>query len=98
MDLLYNGGIGTYVKASTETHADAGDRASDAVRVDGRELRCKVVGEGGNLGCTQLGRVEYAHAGGRICTDAIDNSAGVDCPTTKSTSRSCWGWWSPTGD
>ena len=78
VDLLYNGGIGTYVKASTETHADVGDRANDAVRVDGRELRCKVVGEGGNLGCTQLGRIEYALAGGRIYTDAIDNSAGVD--------------------
>ena len=78
VDLLYNGGIGTYVKASTETHADAGDRANDALRVDGRELRCKVVGEGGNLGCTQRGRIEYAQAGGRINTDAIDNSAGVD--------------------
>ena len=78
VDLLYNGGIGTYVKASTETHADAGDRANDALRVNGRELRCKVVAEGGNLGCTQLGRVEYALTGGRINTDAIDNSAGVD--------------------
>jgi len=78
VDLLYNGGIGTYVKATSETHADAGDRANDAVRVNGRALRCKVVVEGGNLGCTQLGRVEYARAGGRINTDAIDNSAGVD--------------------
>ena len=83
VDLLYNGGIGTYVKASTETHADAGDRANDAIRVNGRQLRCKVVAEGGNLGCTQLGRIEYAlHGcggiGGRIFTDAIDNSAGVD--------------------
>ena len=78
VDLLYNGGIGTYVKATTETHAQVGDRANDAVRVDARELRCKVVGEGGNLGCTQLGRIEYARAGGRIYTDAIDNSAGVD--------------------
>ena len=78
VDLLYNGGIGTYIKASSETHAQVGDRANDAVRVDGRELRCKVVGEGGNLGCTQLGRIEYALAGGRIYTDAIDNSAGVD--------------------
>src|SRR5690349_196671 len=78
VDLLYNGGIGTYVKASTEAHAQARDRAHDAVRVDGRELRCKVVGEGGNLGCTQLGRIEYAMNGGRIYTDAIDNSAGVD--------------------
>ena len=78
VDLLYNGGIGTYVKAKSETHAQVGDRANDALRVDGRDLRCKVVAEGGNLGCTQLGRIEYAEAGGRICTDAIDNSAGVD--------------------
>jgi glutamate dehydrogenase len=78
VDLLYNGGIGTYVKATSETHAQAGDRANDAVRVNGRELRCQVVCEGGNLGCTQLGRVEYAQEGGRIYTDAIDNSAGVD--------------------
>ncbi len=78
VDLLYNGGIGTYVKAHTESHADVGDKANDAVRVDGRDLRCRVVGEGGNLGCTQLGRVEYALAGGRINTDAIDNSVGVD--------------------
>ncbi len=78
VDLLYNGGIGTYVKAGSETQAQVGDRANDALRVDGRELRCKVVGEGGNLGCTQLGRVEYAQSGGRIYTDAIDNSAGVD--------------------
>ncbi len=78
VDLLYNGGIGTYVKASGETNAQVGDRANDALRVNGRELRCKVVAEGGNLGCTQLGRIEYALAGGRIYTDAIDNSAGVD--------------------
>ena len=78
VDLLYNGGIGSYVKASRETHADAGDRTNDAVRVDGRDLRCKVVGEGGNLGFTQLGRIEYALAGGRIYSDAIDNSAGVE--------------------
>jgi len=78
VDLLYNGGIGTYVKAKSETQAQVGDRANDALRVDGRELRCKVVAEGGNLGCTQLGRVEFARAGGRINTDAIDNSAGVD--------------------
>ena len=78
VDLLYNGGIGTYVKAASETHAQVGDRANDALRVNGRELRCKVVAEGGNLGCTQLGRIEYALAGGRIYTDAIDNSAGVD--------------------
>ncbi|GIU87489.1 MAG: NAD-glutamate dehydrogenase [Acidimicrobiia bacterium] len=78
VDLLWNGGIGTYVKASGESHADVGDKANDPVRVDGRELRCRVVAEGGNLGLTQLGRVEYALAGGRINTDAIDNSAGVD--------------------
>jgi len=79
VDLLWNGGIGTYVKASTETHADAGDKANDAVRIDGCELRAKVIGEGGNLGVTQRGRIEYALAGGRINTDAIDNSGGVDC-------------------
>ena len=78
VDLLWNGGIGTYVKASTETHAQVGDKANDAIRVDGGELRARVVGEGGNLGLTQLGRVEYALAGGRLNTDAIDNSAGVD--------------------
>ncbi len=77
-DLLYLGGIGTYVKATSETHLDVGDKANDAVRVNGRELRCKVVGEGANLGLTQAGRIEYALAGGRIDTDAIDNSAGVD--------------------
>ena len=78
VDLLYNGGIGTYVKAKSESHAQVGDRANDALRVNGRDLRCKVVAEGGNLGCTQLGRIEYALSGGRIYTDAIDNSAGVD--------------------
>jgi glutamate dehydrogenase len=83
VDLLYNGGIGTYVKSTAETNADAGDRANDAIRVNGRQLRCKVVAEGGNLGLTQLGRIEYAlHGcggiGGRVYTDAIDNSAGVD--------------------
>jgi glutamate dehydrogenase len=78
VQLIYNGGIGTYVKASHESHAQVGDRANDALRVDGRELRCKVFAEGGNLGCTQLGRIEFARAGGRINTDAIDNSAGVD--------------------
>jgi glutamate dehydrogenase len=78
-DLLWNGGIGTYVKASTETHADVGDKSNDAVRVDGDELRVAVVGEGGNLGLTQLGRIEYARRGGKVNTDAIDNSAGVDC-------------------
>jgi glutamate dehydrogenase len=79
VDLLYNGGIGTYVKASTESHADAGDRVNDSVRIDGSELRCRVVAEGGNLGFTQRGRIEFALAGGRINTDFIDNSAGVDC-------------------
>jgi glutamate dehydrogenase len=78
VDLLWNGGIGTYVKASTESHADAGDKANDAVRADGSQLRARVVGEGGNLGFTQRGRIEFARAGGHINTDAIDNSAGVD--------------------
>lgn len=79
VDLIWNGGIGTYVKASTESHAEAGDRANDVLRVDGRELRCKVFGEGGNLGLTQLGRMEYCQGGGICNTDFIDNSAGVDC-------------------
>ena len=78
VDLLWNGGIGTYVKAASEANAAAGDRANDAVRVDGRELRARVLGEGGNLGCTQRGRVEYALAGGRLNTDFIGNSAGVN--------------------
>ncbi|HQR26150.1 MAG TPA: NAD-glutamate dehydrogenase [Nocardioides sp.] len=78
VDLLWNGGIGTYVKGSTELHSAAGDKANDAIRVDGRDLRAKCVGEGGNLGFTQLGRVEYARNGGRMNTDFIDNSAGVD--------------------
>ena len=78
VDLLYNGGIGTYVKARTETNSDVGDKATDTVRIDGADLRCRSVGEGGNLGFTQLGRVEYALNGGLINTDAIDNSAGVD--------------------
>ncbi len=79
VDLLWNGGIGTYVKASTETHLDVGDKNNDTVRVDGAEVRARIVGEGGNLGFTQRGRIEYARAGGRINTDALDNSAGVDC-------------------
>ncbi len=90
VELLWNGGIGTYVKASSETHADAGDKTNDALRVNGDELRCAVIGEGGNLGLTQLGRIEYAlsggpegeedeEKGGRINTDAIDNVAGVNC-------------------
>ncbi|WP_030943372.1 NAD-glutamate dehydrogenase [Streptomyces sp. NRRL S-646] len=78
VDLLWNGGIGTYVKASTESQADVGDKANDPIRVDGADLRVKVVGEGGNLGLTQLGRIEFARHGGKINTDAIDNSAGVD--------------------
>jgi glutamate dehydrogenase len=85
VDLLFNGGIGTYVKAAEETNFQAGDRANDAVRVDGGQLRCRVVGEGGNLGLTQRGRIEYAlrggpdQSGGRINNDAIDNVAGVNC-------------------
>jgi len=79
VELLWNGGIGTYVKASSESHAEAGDKVNDLVRVNASELRCHVVGEGGNLGFTQLARVEYALAGLRINTDSIDNSAGVDC-------------------
>jgi glutamate dehydrogenase len=79
VDLLWNGGIGTYVKASEETNAEVGDRSNDALRADASELRCRVVGEGGNLGFTQRGRIEYALDGGRIYMDAIDNSAGVDC-------------------
>ncbi|CAM5459651.1 NAD-glutamate dehydrogenase [Streptomyces avidinii] len=83
VDLLWNGGIGTYVKATAETHADVGDKANDAIRVDGCDVRAKVIGEGGNLGLTQLGRIEFARTGaggegGKINTDAIDNSAGVD--------------------
>ena len=78
VDLLWNGGIGTYVKASHETHADAGDPTNDHYRVNANELRCKVVGEGGNLGFTQAGRIEYCLRGGRMNTDAIDNSGGVD--------------------
>ena len=79
VDLLFNGGIGTYIKAESESDADVGDRANDPVRVNGNQLRAKVIGEGGNLGVTALGRVEFDLAGGRINTDAMDNSAGVDC-------------------
>ncbi len=79
VDLLWNGGIGTYVKSKAETHLDVGDRANDALRVNGHELRCKVVGEGGNLGLTQLGRIEYMQKGGRANTDFIDNAGGVNC-------------------
>ncbi len=78
VDLLWNGGIGTYVKAAAEADAAVGDKANDAVRVNGGDLRCRIVGEGGNLGFTQLGRIEYARTGGRINTDFIDNSGGVD--------------------
>lgn len=84
VDLLWNGGIGTYVKSGAESNADVGDKANDAIRVDGQDVRAKVVGEGGNLGATQLGRIEFARVGGpertggKINTDAIDNSAGVD--------------------
>ncbi|WP_412077847.1 NAD-glutamate dehydrogenase [Streptomyces xanthophaeus] len=83
VDLLWNGGIGTYVKATAETHADVGDKANDSIRVNGSDVRAKVIGEGGNLGLTQLGRIEFARTGadgegGKINTDAIDNSAGVD--------------------
>ncbi|MDT8344417.1 MAG: NAD-glutamate dehydrogenase [Thermohalobaculum sp.] len=78
-DLLWFGGIGTYVKASAETHADAGDRTNDAIRVDGRDVRARVIGEGANLGITQRGRIELARCGVKLNTDAVDNSAGVDC-------------------
>jgi glutamate dehydrogenase len=79
VDLLWFGGIGTYVKASTQPNSEVGDPANDAIRVDGSEVRAKVIGEGANLGVTQAGRIEFAINGGRINTDFIDNSAGVDC-------------------
>ena len=79
VDLLWNGGIGTFIKSKSETHVDAGDRVNDPIRINGEELRCKIVGEGGNLGVTQLGRIEFAKKGGYIYTDSIDNSGGVDC-------------------
>ncbi len=79
VDLLFNGGIGTYIKAESESDADVGDRANDPVRVNGHQVRAKVIGEGGNLGVTARGRVEFDLSGGRINTDALDNSAGVDC-------------------
>ena len=78
VDLLFFGGIGTFIKASSESHADASDKGNDSLRIDGKDVRAKVVGEGANLGVTQRGRIEYAMQGGRIDTDAIDNSAGVD--------------------
>ncbi|GGC72556.1 NAD-glutamate dehydrogenase [Hoyosella rhizosphaerae] len=77
--LLWNGGIGTYVKSGQETHGDVGDKANDNIRVNGTDLRVKVVGEGGNLGLTQRGRIEFAQRGGKVNSDALDNSAGVDC-------------------
>ncbi|MFC3679723.1 NAD-glutamate dehydrogenase [Bacterioplanoides pacificum] len=79
VDLIWNGGIGTYIKASSETHADVGDKANDALRIDARDVRAKVIGEGGNLGVTQLARIEYGLQGGASYTDFIDNAAGVDC-------------------
>ena len=79
VDLLWFGGIGTYVKSASESHAKAGDRANDAIRIDGSEVGAAAIGEGGNLGCTQLGRTEYSIKGGMMNTDAVDNSAGVDC-------------------
>ncbi|WP_051560426.1 NAD-glutamate dehydrogenase [Marinobacterium jannaschii] len=79
VDLIWNGGIGTYVKASHESHADVGDKANDSLRINGNELRCKVLGEGGNLGFTQLGRIEFCQSGGKSNTDFIDNAGGVDC-------------------
>ena len=78
-DLLWFGGIGTYIKGTTESSTDVGDRANDAIRINGNDVRAKVIGEGANLGCTQKGRIEYAMKGGRLNTDSIDNSAGVDC-------------------
>ncbi|WP_321395655.1 NAD-glutamate dehydrogenase [Emcibacter sp.] len=79
VDLLWFGGIGTYVKSSHESNGQVGDRGNDAIRINGHDLNCKVIGEGGNLGCTQLGRIEFALKGGMLNTDAVDNSAGVDC-------------------
>ncbi|GIU52919.1 MULTISPECIES: NAD-glutamate dehydrogenase [Shewanella] len=79
VDLIWNGGIGTYVKATSESHAEVGDRANDAIRVNGNELNAKIIGEGGNLGATQLGRIEFAANGGRVNTDFVDNVGGVDC-------------------
>jgi len=79
VDLLWNGGIGTYVKAAGESHADVGDKANDSLRIDGRELNCRVIGEGGNLGMTQRGRMEAAEKGIRVNTDFIDNAGGVNC-------------------
>ena len=79
VDLLWFGGIGTYIKASTQSQTDVGDPSNDALRANADEVRAKVIGEGANLGITQAGRIEFAEHGGRINTDFIDNSAGVDC-------------------
>jgi len=79
VDLIWNGGIGTYIKATTEPDTEVSDKSNDAIRVNGRQVRARAIGEGGNLGVTQRGRVEYAQAGGLIYTDSIDNSAGVNC-------------------
>lgn len=79
VDLFWNGGIGTYIKATSESHLEVGDRANDVLRVNGNEVQAKVIGEGGNLGCTQLGRIEYTANGGRMNTDFVDNVGGVDC-------------------
>lgn len=79
VDLIWNGGIGTYIKATTETDSEVSDKSNDAIRINGRQVRARAIGEGGNLGVTQRGRIEYAQAGGLIYTDSIDNSAGVNC-------------------
>lgn len=79
VDLIWNGGIGTYVKSKKESHSEVGDRANDSLRVNGEDIQAKIIGEGGNLGLTQLGRIEYAANGGRVNTDFIDNVGGVDC-------------------
>jgi glutamate dehydrogenase len=79
VDLIWNGGIGTYIKSSKESHSDVGDRANDSLRVNGKDVKAKIIGEGGNLGLTQLGRIELAANGGRVNTDFIDNVGGVDC-------------------
>ncbi|MEC9127029.1 MAG: NAD-glutamate dehydrogenase domain-containing protein, partial [Pseudomonadota bacterium] len=89
VDLLWNGGIGTYIKSKKESHSDVGDRANDDLRVNGRDVQAKIVGEGGNLGLTQLGRIEYASNGGRVNTDFIDNVGGVDCADNEVNIKIC---------
>merc|ERR1712000_120857 len=79
VDLIWNGGIGTYIKGSAERHSQVGDKANDSLRINGSEVRAKVIGEGGNLGVTQLGRIEFGLNGGASYTDFIDNAGGVDC-------------------